>query len=578
MAASTSASPQPRLYAILYPLTHPGFRLPVLTSVANQYRIPLRFFPLPKDDDGPWSYQSILDSYDESYDPEADNQRAFNIVSLPSDEDAALLLRRCTVIRRIIHLWAAGSGPLESTLNAMKDPSSDALYTPFKPAEFSWKTEIITLGVKLPQEEKRDIIEQTGFMAFQGPVNLRDPHFEWAWYEERWGISAGFLGEGHNTPKAHSRRLTVVGRRIMLPGEQTKRKGSAEPVAARDWIDRLDLKKRSYIGNTSMESEMSLNMAQMAQSGPGALVYDPFVGTGSLVVAAAALGAYVMGSDIDGRMMRGKAAQKDSRAQTGIMRSAQQYGIQGRFLDFCTFDITQHPWRMLHRQADSAQNGIDTESPPPSPSRRSEGFLDAIIADPPYGVRAGAKRLGNRDVRKQRDEPYWLEDKQAWSHEQDDYIPPTRPYALVDLLNDLLTFAAQMLRDDGRLVFWMPVMHEEEGDNGHGDGSNEAEAVVPPPPPSVVAEAEAATAEATPIPSGPEWQQIAVSTQDFGKWARRLVTLQRIPRDQCRRRAVEERARFSDSNTQFHAQSGRFRANVDAKDFRNQVSNGEEQE
>ena len=35
-------------------------------------------------------------------------------------------------------------------------------------------------------------------------------------------------------------------------------------------------------------------------------MYDPFVGTGSMLYAVAHWGAYVLGSDIDGRQIRGK--------------------------------------------------------------------------------------------------------------------------------------------------------------------------------------------------------------------------------------------------------------------------------
>lgn len=69
----------------------------------------------------------------------------------------------------------------------------------------------------------------------------------------------------------------------------------------RHLIDRFDLKKRVYIGNTSMEAEMSLLMANQAKASPGKLCYDPFVGTGSMLYTSAYFGARVMGSDIDGR-------------------------------------------------------------------------------------------------------------------------------------------------------------------------------------------------------------------------------------------------------------------------------------
>lgn len=68
----------------------------------------------------------------------------------------------------------------------------------------------------------------------------------------------------------------------------------------------LSLKTRKFIGNTSMEATLSLLMANQALVRPGDLVFDPFVGTGSLLVAAAKFGGYVMGTDIDYLMLHGK--------------------------------------------------------------------------------------------------------------------------------------------------------------------------------------------------------------------------------------------------------------------------------
>ena len=42
----------------------------------------------------------------------------------------------------------------------------------------------------------------------------------------------------------------------------------------------------------------------MLQVRKGHLVFDPFAGTGSILIAAAHLGAYTLGSDIDIRVLR----------------------------------------------------------------------------------------------------------------------------------------------------------------------------------------------------------------------------------------------------------------------------------
>jgi tRNA (guanine10-N2)-methyltransferase len=47
-------------------------------------------------------------------------------------------------------------------------------------------------------------------------------------------------------------------------------------------------------------------MLSFLEAKKGSLVYDPFVGTGSLLVTCAHFGAFPIGSDIDGRQIRGK--------------------------------------------------------------------------------------------------------------------------------------------------------------------------------------------------------------------------------------------------------------------------------
>lgn len=71
-------------------------------------------------------------------------------------------------------------------------------------------------------------------------------------------------------------------------------------------VSKHDLKKRPYLGPTSLVPDLSLLMANAARVQPHQLVLEPFVGTGSLAIAAAELGAVVLGTDIDIRVLRGK--------------------------------------------------------------------------------------------------------------------------------------------------------------------------------------------------------------------------------------------------------------------------------
>ena len=51
----------------------------------------------------------------------------------------------------------------------------------------------------------------------------------------------------------------------------------------------LALPRRAYLGPTSLEPLLALTMCNMAAVQPGALVMDPFVGTGSILVAGTSL-------------------------------------------------------------------------------------------------------------------------------------------------------------------------------------------------------------------------------------------------------------------------------------------------
>lgn len=68
----------------------------------------------------------------------------------------------------------------------------------------------------------------------------------------------------------------------------------------------MSLKTRKFIGNTSMDPQLSLLMANQALVKDGDIVLDPFVGSGSLLVAAAQFGGYVFGTDIDYLMLHGR--------------------------------------------------------------------------------------------------------------------------------------------------------------------------------------------------------------------------------------------------------------------------------
>jgi len=157
--------------------------------------------------------------------------------------------------------------------------------------------------------------------------------------------------------------------------------------------------------------------------------------------------------------------------EPGIRRAAVQYDVASRIIDLCTYDVTNNPLRCGE-------------------------LFDAILTDPPYGVRAGAKRLGrkNTDKRILKRRP---EQEIAESKALTQYLPPTQPYELSSLVFDLVRYARYLLKPGGRLVFFLPTVTEEY---------TEVDVF-------------------TMLCKGME--VIANSVQDFGSWGRRLITIRK---------------------------------------------------
>lgn len=212
-------------------------------------------------------------------------------------------------------------------------------------------------------------------------------------------------------------------------------------------LRKYDLKRRPYIGTTSMPPEESILMANLAAVVPGHLVYDPFCGTGSLLVAAAHCGAHTIGSDMDGRVMR----------QGTVKGAASPQMKQQRQLAFATYS----PAELAKLNPEEVNlpclttNFVLYGLPPPSCMRFNfstweqgwrnsrSALLDAIVSDPPYGIREPRKKVTTQPSQ---------ESNAA-------FTPPVTvsPYSTHEVVLDLVLFAAEHLVIGGHLAFWHPT-------------------------------------------------------------------------------------------------------------------------
>lgn len=116
----------------------------------------------------------------------------------------------------------------------------------------------------------------------------------------------------------------------------------------REIVKTISLKTRKFIGNTSMDPLLSLLTANQALCDENSFVFDPFCGTGSLMIAAAKFGSYVVGSDIDYLMLHGRS--KPTRVRSKVRDEDEcvkanfiQYNLQHLYLDVMVGDFSICP-------------------------------------------------------------------------------------------------------------------------------------------------------------------------------------------------------------------------------------------
>lgn len=328
----------------------------------------------------------------------------FHLVNLPSEEMARSIANRSILVKGIYELWGEGRS-FEELGEAIRS-YPDERRAPYLCPGSTFRISVESFGKAISFHEQNERMQKLAFIPFKGRVNLRNPDHKFCLMDNN------DYGDTNGLPPIVQRRI-FFGREI----------GAAD----RKILQTYQLKSRKYLGPTAMDAEIAFLMANQAQVKPGKLVYDPFVGTGSILVAAAHFGAMTMGADIDIRVVR------DGRGpDCNVWSNFKQYGLPMP-VSLLRADNNLPPWRAGLKEV-----------------------FDAIICDPPYGVRAGGRKSGGRKLLKGAVDPYTVPDDKRTGH-----IPSTAPYSLVECVHDLLDLAARMLVMGGRLVYFYPVLREE---------------------------------------------------------------------------------------------------------------------
>ncbi|EXJ58846.1 hypothetical protein A1O7_06276 [Cladophialophora yegresii CBS 114405] len=463
--------------------THESFRCPEIEALSTLADLPCEL--VSYDEKSPFCVVRFPSLYPCE---ESESTSLPSPVAYDPTSDARIrgFASRSILSKCIYEVW--GQGWDYEELHADVRRRSHHLWAAFRQSSFKFSVDCF--GSTRDVDQQRDIINSFRYLDLRGKIKMKGPEVEFAVLEEWFPLplqteanptsgTGGHPGVAVDDGAGTCLRRVFLARKI---GDSCR------------WLrDKHDLKKRPYISTTSMDAELALVTANLALAGPGKIFLDPFVGTGGFMVAAAELGAVVLGSDIDGRSFRGKGSGLD----TGVGANMQRYGLTHLFGDCVTSDLTNTPFRTFR-----------------TGSRPGDGrWLDGIICDPPYGVREGLKVLGTKSRPSRSTGTELCHSAKSNSpstptlingipaHRLPGYIAPKKPYSFMRMLDDISDFAAKTLVDGGRLAFWMPSANENE----FGEE------------------------ETTLIPKHPRLALKHECVQRFNKWSRRLLVYERLP-------------------------------------------------
>lgn len=268
----------------------------------------------------------------------------------------ATIFSRCILVRRVLELWGMPGTTLEQcarkTIQWVKQSSlGKSIYNANTGNDQSWKITIQTLGAKYTREEQNEMRSHFAGLDFPGKVQMKEPTHEFLLIREMeldmLGSPLyprhGHMGKGQLIPE-HDRRppLACYFGRIIATRPRN--------------LEQYDLKRRIYLGPTSMDAELSFIMSNLGHVQKSSIVLDPFVGTGSILVSCAQRGAYCVGTDIDIRVIRGRNTEEN------VYSNFRQFGLPRP-------ELIRSDNAIYHRHF----------------RPNAEPWVDCIVTDPPYG-------------------------------------------------------------------------------------------------------------------------------------------------------------------------------------------------
>ena len=345
----------------------------------------------------------------------AESWLPYQFIDLEDDSHAEAIMERAVFTKAIIQVWGQGSSAeevLEDANNRFPaDQRSDYLNK-----DKSFCFEVIAYGKKLSSTHQRTLMNSFSPL-FKGNevANMKTPDviiFVLQLNEHTLSPACTPLTCSVTSSCMHSTPRLFLGRQV------------APRVRLCQFLNhrlRLSLSNRPVLGPTTLDNDLAFTMCNFAELKKNELVLDPFCGTCGILITAASLGATVFGSDLDLRVLNGWQCtySKGGQERKDIMLNFEHYELPKPEI-LAVDNSGKRVWK--------------------------KPFVDKVISDTPYGVRACTKKLSGV-----RDEYLGLLNSPATGKVKlESFTDDALVVALLDLAVDVLV-------PEGILVFLMHI-------------------------------------------------------------------------------------------------------------------------
>ena len=300
-----------------------------------------------------------------SYDIQKEPYLEISFDGIDDVNNCQKLIDRSTLLKSIIKIYGKGDN-MEEVINYIEKNNNEEFKKEIESLD-TFRFDIDFRGLSETREKELEMINKFDKFNFKAKVDINNA--------QRIFVIFRNTVENQKTKEIISTKY-FFGRQMSGKDEKKLR-----------FYTKYVLTKRKYIGPTATDHLLSFLMANFAQIKQGQLIIDPFVGTGSLLIPPSYYKAQCFGCDLDVRVLRGYSVGYTRKSENDKTPQKMQGNI------FSNFDDYGFPRPQIIRQ--------DINKPA---FRKKNLLFDAIVCDPPYGWRAGVRKTGLSDTKKEKRE------------------------------------------------------------------------------------------------------------------------------------------------------------------------------